>query len=361
MALETTSLSRVCKAFSEHLENQIVATNAENSENIKIVIGSPTDAEADHDPTNDNHLVNVFFYHFDDSGFDAQSNPNETTQIRVRCLISPFSNATDTPLVSPGENDLRLLGDIIRIFHENPVWFYESLDPEEKVHVEVVPCSLKIEEVSQIWSVQQSTSYRPSVCYELALVPVNPNQLQQQSPLASDLFLGDQGPSANVEKAEDNLEDDWQPNIAFVIDLHDGLGQQVLHTLTLETDVNNIVTAINGQNTLGNQSLSDFDPLIWVAGANLFTSSNLDVTININYLNSAFRWQTHENQLIASASSLEIDPEEVASAVSIPIDIPTETFVNGSQVLLTAERTYSRLSDGAQITVCSNVLLIDVV
>ena len=53
------------------------------------------------------------------TGFTFGLDPGESWLLRLHCLITPFG-AAESP-VSSGENDLRLLGEVLRVFHEKPV------------------------------------------------------------------------------------------------------------------------------------------------------------------------------------------------------------------------------------------------
>src|SRR5262245_66647364 len=52
-------------------------------------------------------------------GLGSHELPNQTLWIRVYCIITAFS--VDEDRISAGESDLRLIGEVLRLFHETPV------------------------------------------------------------------------------------------------------------------------------------------------------------------------------------------------------------------------------------------------
>ncbi len=142
------------------------------------MIGNP--AEAVPGQADTEHRVNLFFYRFEPSGFHADTSPGDIWWIRLHCLITAFGVAEDQ--VSSGENDLRLVGELMRLFHETPVLNSVNVDDEE-FRLQVVFHPLSADDLNHIWSTQNEVSYRPSVAYEMALAPVVPVKHSLGSPL----------------------------------------------------------------------------------------------------------------------------------------------------------------------------------
>src|SRR5262245_2154807 len=115
MPLPETPLSKICRAIAAFLAVRLEAS----LHNVTVRIGHPADAipkTGDHD-----HRVNLFFYRVGQNEFGPAADPDEVWRLRLHCLITAFG-VEDT--VSPGENELRLLGGVLRTFHEQPL-----LDP----------------------------------------------------------------------------------------------------------------------------------------------------------------------------------------------------------------------------------------
>ncbi|MBL4647391.1 MAG: DUF4255 domain-containing protein [Gammaproteobacteria bacterium] len=353
-------MSKVCKALAEYVKTQIELINSETSEIIQVVIGNPLNAEKSSSAGSDTHLINLFFYHFNTSEFDSQAFPGEVNQLRVRCLITPFSQSNT---VTEGENDLRLIGEILRIFHEQPVWNYTDEYGDILTSVQIIFRPLAMEEVSQLWGSQEGVSYRPSVSYELALIPVQPNNLRRQAPLVSDVSLND-GAIANVTGAQHTWDDDWLPDIAFVMALNDGLGKRYFDSLHLLLDSNKNVIAINKVAPAVLALFNDHDLTVWIAGADASTSNELSVTLHFDRLNDDYRWEKATETFDMVATSLAVDAEQAATATTAEVDLSwfqlSQNF-GQTQFTVYATRSYLRTRDNALITLRSKPLLVTVV
>ena len=152
----------------------------------KVSVGTPAEAEpgaSDTDPR-----VNLFFYGFAPSGFEADAGAGDPFRVRIRCIVTAYGPAMPDPTattgatISAGEVDLRLIGGVIQHFHANPVREVAFLrsnpataqTEEIRSALQIVFTPLQAEEINQIWSTQGEAAYRPSVAYELALVPITP-------------------------------------------------------------------------------------------------------------------------------------------------------------------------------------------
>ena len=134
MPLPPSSLSRVCRSVADFLSAEIDAI--QNS--IRVMIGNPADASKD---ATTEHRVNLFFYLMEPTGFGPDAAPDEVWHLRLHCLVTAFG--VDELPVSAGENDLRLLGEVLRAFHETPILGPLDLDGDTvRLHVVFSPLTL---------------------------------------------------------------------------------------------------------------------------------------------------------------------------------------------------------------------------
>lgn len=144
-------------------------------------IGSPADVDAEASV----NVINLFFYRFEPGGFGPAIHPHDSMRMRVYCLVSVFGAAFDN--VGAGENELRMLGEVMRLFHENPILgeeeFVHEGDAEGEVfRLQAVYCPLAEEHFGQFWSSSNESGIRPSICYEFSLVPIVPEVRRVPAP-----------------------------------------------------------------------------------------------------------------------------------------------------------------------------------
>ena len=338
MPLPTSSLSQVCRSIANFVSTGLNAS----ANSIRVMIGNPADAVPG--ASGGEHHLNLFFYLVEPAGFFPGTNPADTWWMRLQCLVTGFGIAEDN--ISAGENDLRLLGEVMRLFHETPV--LDALQVEDETfRLQVIFQALNPDDLNHIWSTQGDVSYRPSVAYEMSLAPVIPAERKPGSPLVgavgtqirADLaarrapFGGEAwAPPVNLTVVDASRED-WAPAIALI-----HLGQCAL-SLAFASD-----SAV----------LQNFTPAVWVAGG-----VGEAVTLAWEKWTRTQGWQRQADTQTATATDPAIDPAKAGEAVSTSIDLPFEENETG-QAVLYAERTYLRASDGQSVTVRSNPLLVTV-
>lgn len=337
MSLPKSSLSQMCRAIADFVSDGLQAS----ANSIRVMIGNP--AEAAPGQADTDHRVNLFFYRFEPSGFYADISPGDTWWMRLHCLITAFGIAEDQ--VSSGENDLRLVGELMRLFHETPVLNAIKVDDEEFC-LQVVFHPLSADSLNHIWSTQNEVSYRPSVAYEMALAPVVPMERRTGSPLVGAVGFevrggmdGRTAPFAGQVLAlpvsvsmVDTSAEDWAPSICFVYE-----GKCAL-SLAFEKD---------------SEALANFRPKVWVAG-----EPGATVTMAWEEWTSENGWQQVNLTEEATASTRLIDPDRVDMAITHEVELPAGN--NSYQVVLFAERSYARASDSHELTVRSNPLLVTI-
>ncbi len=146
---------------------------------FKVMIDTPAAASKSQQASTGETVVNLFFYRIEPSGFYEAAGARERWYVRLFCLITVFSadeiedgvDTHSTNVIPQGEFDLRVLGEVLRFFHENPV-----IDASDAMgaRLEVVLNALSSQEINQIWSTQGDVPYRPSLLYEMALMPIDP-------------------------------------------------------------------------------------------------------------------------------------------------------------------------------------------
>jgi hypothetical protein len=338
MALPTSSLSQVCREIANVIS---VGLNA-SANSIQVMIGSPVDAVPSQ--SDQLHRINLFFYGIEPTGFYSGTLPGEPWWIRLRCLVTGFGIAENQ--ISAGENDLRLLGGVIRLFHETPVLETFTVD-NETFRLQVIFQALSPDDLNNIWSIQGDVSYRPSLVYEMALAPVVPLKKTIGSPLVgaigselradrqarTDPFGGSAVAPVVPLTTVDSSREGWSPVICLVSDDH------CAQSLAFAS---------------GSPALTDFTPAVWIAG-----ERNAPVLLVWEKWTSSQGWQRQSTTKNALATDTVIDPAAVALAVTTDFALPFAANETGQAVLF-AERTYNRAVDQQPITVRSNPVMVSV-
>jgi len=339
MALPRSSLSQVCRAIADFVSVGLDAS----ANSIQVMIGSP--ASAAPGTADASHRVNLFFYRIEPAGFFSGNTPGDPWWVRLHCLVTGFG--IDEEQVSAGENDLRLLGEVMRLFHETPVQSALTVN-DETFRLQVVFLPLGADDLNHIWSTQGDVSYRPSIAYEMALAPVLPTERRPESPLVGRIgsavravpaarsapFAGAAAAPPVPRSTVDSSRPDWAPMICFVV------GEACAQSLLFAH---------------GSQELADFVPQVWVAG-----EPDSPVTLAWQRWTSSGGWQDVAETTDTTATALTLDPEQAGDAETVSLDLPEALVTDGGQAVLYAERSWVRGSDGVTVTVRSNPLLVTV-
>jgi hypothetical protein len=290
----------------------------------------------------------LFFYRIEPGGFDADAHPNDPWRVRMFCLITAFGILEDG--VTAGENELRLLGEVLRIFHETPVLGAVTVNGQQ-VRLQVVFSPATDEQINQVWSTQGDTTYRPSVIYEMALAPIMPSTLRVEpavvGAIGSQALTGRSGRFAAFSgtalaprvpfQAVDIDDLRWAPAMCWLY-----LGE-CAHTLSFDVD---------------SAEFGAFTPRIWLAGD---PTQSVDLIWEIW---DSSGWRPVGVPLAAAPFSTIIDPANIPAAVpgtfpldlTLPVNIPAGE--NAAQGLLHATRSVTLVSGQPPVAVRSNPLLI---
>lgn len=336
MPLLATPLSRSARAIADFLAAGLDANNRA----IRVQLGHPAAAAPDADAL---HRLNLFFYRLEPFEFDAGAGPQDVGRLRLHCLITAFGVVEDQ--VSAGENELRLLGEVLRLFQQTPIQPELDLDGET-VRLQAIPQPLTLDDINRLWATQGDTEYRLSLGYELSLVPVVPSTprleparvgavgLDARATLARTAFGGAVRPPEVARTAVPVELEDWAPQIAFV---YQG---ECAASLVF---------------TVGSPELAAFTPAVWVAG-------ELGAAVELAWerWTRAAGWQALPGVTVAVASGPLLDPDLAASASTTALALP-EAPPQAGQLLLYARRSVTRAADGATLELRSNPLLITLV
>jgi hypothetical protein len=330
MALPETSLSRACRSIANFIQSSFSAA----SHPIQVRIGTP--AAAQPATTDTEHRLNLFFHRFEPNGFGSHELPHEVWWIRVHCVITAF--AVDEDRISAGETDLRLIGEVLRLFHENPVMTPVDVGGET-MQAQMVLQPLGLDQIFQLWQTQGDVPYRPSLAYEIALVPIVPSTPAVDAPLVGAIGAEVRGSlttgpatmtprPAPIERQHiDTRALDWAPQIAFVSPT--GL----IQSLSLR---------------LGSPELRALQLSVCIAG-----EVGAAVTLTWEVWDSASGWRPGGTDQAATVG-FALLPDDSA-ATGVPAQLPSTT--TAGQAVLYARRQVTHVN-GAAITVRSNPLLV---
>lgn len=334
MALAPSPLSQVCKGIRTYLDGVI---NGSDRSKVSVVLATPAET-ASSGAADSDHRLNLFFYRFEPAGLFPDLLPGETGWMRASCLITPFAGAEES--IGPGENDLRLVGEVSRIFHEKPIFELEV--DGERYHLQVIMQPLDLEQLNQLWSTQGDTVYRPSLLYEISLMPVVPVNKAIAAPLAGGLGLQVQAlldaqtvtaavvPPQVMAMAQDTRLPHWTPIVTLV---HQGS------------------CALSLLLRVGSPELSAFVPQVWLAG-----EVGASVTLCWETWEAERGWRQVLPSTAVQVANRAIDPEAVAAATVIAAPLPFND--RAGQMLLYAERSLKRPADSTLLQLRSNPLLI---
>ena len=332
MPVGLSSVSQVCRNLAQQLSAGI---NAADRSRIDVLLGTPsTAAPAD---TDTNHRLNLFFFRFEPSGFDGDLLPGETWLLRMHCLATPFCvDETPTPA---GENDLRVIGEVLRHFHESPV--FDLAVDGESFRIQVIFLTLGLDQLNQLWSTQGDTIYRPSALFEVSLAPVIPRTAAVPPPLTGALGLDVRatmdasaaGIVANPPEvpalSPDTRQPEWAPALCLV-----DIGS-CRQSITLE---------------VGSPELAAFAPQAWVVG-----EIGALVSLRWESWEPATGWVPQAASAPFAIGESAIDPDDPSGATLQATALPFND--RAGQLVLYAERTYFR-PDGVSLTLRSNPVLV---
>jgi len=312
----------------------------------QIKIGHPKDMFADIEENN--IYLNLFVYNVQYDGYPSDGLSEDPFYVRLYCLITAVSGKNINP--SPGENDLRLIGEVMRILHEHPIISVDVGDNGEIAQLQIVPHTLNLDNLNHIWSTQGDTAYRLSVAYEMALAPIPLTEAVERSSRVGEIgtrvrsnmdreLLPDDGFGIQTSTpvvprvTVDVRKPDWSPHICFF----DEANSNLAYTLLVP------------KSQLPAPGLLPLKVL--VAG-----SPTTQVELVWESWKSSTGWKKSGSSQNESINTETIDPENFDSGLAADIDLPIQ---DNGQATLYAERAWER-PDGSTVTLRSNPLLVTV-
>lgn len=332
MAVGLSSVSQVCRSLAQQVSAGI---NAADRSRIDVLLGTPS-AAAPTD-TDNNHRLNLFFFRFEPSGFASGLLPGDTWLLRMHCLATPFC-VDESPTLA-GENDLRAIGEVLRHFHENPV--FDLAVDGETFRIQVIFLTLGLDQLNQLWLTQGDTVYRPSALFEVSLAPVIPRIAAVPAPLTGAIGFGVRAtlsaspagigatPPEVPPLAPDTRREDWAPALCLVD------GTICRQSIALQ---------------VGSPQLAAFAPQAWVAG-----EPGAMVSLRWETWEPATGWQPQAASAPFAIVDARIDREATAGVSLQGTALPFDD--RAGQMVLYAERNVLRF-DGVALTLRSNPVLV---
>ncbi|WDP91222.1 MAG: DUF4255 domain-containing protein [Desulfobacter sp.] len=340
MAIGPSSLSILCQSVETFVRQGIRAA----VNDIDVTVGAPAAAAGAPPKMN---RINLFFNRFEPAGFGSDAHPGEPWFMRLHCLVTAFGQDDNAQKVTAGEFELRMIGEVIRLFHETPVMAAVDVNGEA-TRLQALFQPLTMEALNQIWSTQSDTSLRPSVAYEFSLGPIVPSVRRPVPKKVSRLGLHVR-PSASGEweKEEitvrtlpprpasvDTTRPGWAPRICFVAS---GQAAEVLH---LELD---------------RSDLDTHRVTVWAAGA-----PGEALAFQWRLWDEEHGWQPAGSPATGTPQTTTIDPEGPVPEPLTPLALPINAAFEGTstQAMLFAQRIHMDPATGTEKTIKSNPLLI---
>lgn len=168
MALASSSLALAADSLAQKLQAALT--------DIFVIVDTPAAAQKLAESTANKHFLNIFIYRVAASPVHAAQTPGQPLFLRLFALLTPFPRIA----AQAGETypALRILGEAIRFFHEQPVTDVLATPQGANgtaYRLQVIPQAPNMEELNHIWTTQGSElSYQLSAAYEFALLPIDP-------------------------------------------------------------------------------------------------------------------------------------------------------------------------------------------
>ena len=340
-----SSLSVAANELRTLLQKEITGLDVD-----QIRIGHPKDTFDD--MKKDVNYLNLFFYNVQYDGYPSDGLSGDPFYVRLYCLITAVGAKKGNP--SPGENDLRLVGEVMRVLHEQPVISVGSGNNGEITQLQIVPHPLNLDNLNHVWSTQGDTAYRLSVAYEMALAPIPLAEAVARSSLVGESGIRVQGDmdrellpdgGFGIETSSpvvprisvDVRKPDWCPHICFVNEINSKLAYTLLmpESQLPASGFLQLKVVVAGKP-------SEPVELVWESW------------------NPTAGWEKSDSSQNETVKTDVIDPDnffdpfhpDLAPAINLPIQ-------SRGQATLYAERAWQR-SDGSTVTLRSNPLLVTV-
>ena len=341
--LDVNAISLAARQLRSYLSSNLGIVETQ------IFIGHPKEGVEDAEDKTGKQFLNLFFYRIEHGAYPADATVADPFYVRLHCLITALGNkeTSGSTTVSAGENDLRLIGAVMALMHQQPHVHINDDNGDEVAQLQVINHPLTLDDLNNIWSTQGDVPYHLSVGYEIALAPLPLSRPQETSPrvasigaeveqaldyapLPDDGFVVTQQRSRVESFAVNGDRPDWVPHIAFV--LADG--------------------SVHGTQTFHNSAIP--------AQLGVIAAGKVGSTVSVDWemWDKENGWQAVTP---SAGESLSVQTEVVNPAspdMSMVQNITLPISANG-QALLYAHRSWTR-ADGSNVTLRSNPLLVTV-
>ncbi len=163
MALPQTSLGQAVEVVRAFLSSELQSRGQPTRVDVgNLADNAPASAS---DPSRVNLLVTRIESDGSVAGIDHPWNP---WLVRLHLLVTALTTDASP---SVGQNDLRLLGEVMAVFHQHPI-LDVSLIEGVPVRLNVIPENISLEALNQLWAIQGEVGFRSSLAYEVSLVPI---------------------------------------------------------------------------------------------------------------------------------------------------------------------------------------------
>ncbi len=207
-----------------------------------IRIGHPSENIKDLEDADENCL-NLFFYDVNYDGYPSDGSSDNPFYVRLHCLITAVGYKSKEPEspgsstgrdVSKGENELRLIGEVMRVLHEQPLLAIGDAEGNDIAVLQVIPHTMNLDNLNHIWSTQTDISYRLSVAYEMSLAPIPYAFSVETSPLVGDPRMVGWGAMSRDDGKERDGIISLQPQVEY-LEVDTGVDKWMPHVCFLET------------------------------------------------------------------------------------------------------------------------------
>jgi len=341
--IAVSSLSVAANELRTLLYTEIVGLGVD-----QIKIGHPKDTFEYMEKHDDKNYLNLFFYNVQYDGYPADGLSDDPFFVRLYCLITPVGSTKGNP--SAGENVLRLVGEVMRVLHEQPLISVNDINSKEIAQLQIIPHPLNLDNLNHVWSTQGETAYRLSVAYEMALAPTPLSVAVERSPLVAETGTRVEGNAEPEQLPEDGFgietsapvvprvfvdgrKPDWAPHISF---------------LDIATGSLNYTLLIPMSPSLA----SGLQLIVIIAGK---TSEEVQLIWETWNPNDGAWEKTGavQNEMINTNT---IDPDDIDPSLAVDVELPIQDI---GQAVVYAERQWIR-PDGAEMSLRSNPFLVTV-
>lgn len=383
-----TSFSIVAKKLREQL-----AVDIPDLDESSITISHPKEAK----PLSSHNSLNLFFYRIENEEFPVDGLSTNPVLLGLNCLITAYgidekdaettAGSGGPPAASPraaaapaeeveikitsGENDLRIIGEVIRVLHEKPI--IKITEDDQIMHLQSVRLPLSLDDINHIWSTQADTPYRLSIAYQFSLIPLPFKQAQKKGPLVtgvganvySDLHppvLPATGFSVHVQRPEVEKvivnvnSNDWVPHISFIEN------NKLSYVLEIDDKATDLVRYILVAGDSGTELELYWELWEWDLNNNKggWKPPVIDIHADSIVIPEATK---EDNGLLVNV----IDPENINTRIKVKIQIPVvlppaeNVRLQASLYAIRKQTRYRPQSNPYTVNIRSNLLAVTVV